>query len=532
MGQRAAGDGVGQGRICVAVGLRLRRRSHRDRPLRDHELVRHEGDDVVVTGGHRAPGDVVAADAIAGCSGERSGELIGADEVRHLVGQRRVRLAVGLGLGVGRHRDGSGNDVQGPADEGHGVVVTRAERALADGVAPDVLTRRAGQAAGEGVRADEGAGGDGRRQAGVGVAVGLALVLGGDGDGLGCDGQVRPGVGQRVVAASRQGALRDGERADAGAGRAGQRAGEAVSGDERASRDAVRQLRVVLAVDHALGSCGDSDRPLADRQLGADEAQRVVAPQVQAALRDGVAGHVLTGSAGKGAGEAVAPRQRSAGDLVGEDRVRGAVDLGLCVRRHRDGAGGDLQHAVDERQRVVGARGQRALSDRVAAHGLTRIADHAARQGVRPDQVALSHRGGQLRVGCAVGLALAVRGHRDGALGDRQRARRHRQRVVRTGRQRALRDGVGADPGTGSPRERAGEGVALSKRARGDLIGEVRVVVAVGLGLVSGGHGERPLDDRQVAADEVQRVVAVDGDGALADGVLAGVLTSRPDERT
>ena len=63
---------------------------------------------------------------------------------RDLKGQRRIGIAIGPGLGVGRDREGALTDGQVGARIVHGVVA-RPERALVDGVDADILAVVAGE---------------------------------------------------------------------------------------------------------------------------------------------------------------------------------------------------------------------------------------------------------------------------------------------------------------------------------------------------------------------------------------------------
>ena len=74
-------------------------------------------------------------------------------------------------------------------------------------------------------------------------------------------------------------------------------------------------------------------------------------------------------------------------------------------------------------------------------------------------------------------------------------------------RQAALSDGIRAHILTGIAGQLAAEGIRADERA-GDLVGELRVGVAIDLGLWISGDGDGELGDGQVIADVGQGVVA------------------------
>src|SRR5205085_1568736 len=67
--------------------------------------------------------------------------------------------------------------------------------------------------------------------------------------------------------------------------------------------------------------------------------------------------------------------------------------------------------------------------------------------------------------------------------------------------------------------------------AAGDVVGQGRVAVAVGLGLAIGGDLHGTLADVQAGADVGQVVVVAQGQGALPDGVAAHALAAVPGQR-
>src|SRR5205807_4515275 len=126
---------------------------------------------------------------------------------------------------------------------------------------------------------------------------------------------------------------------------------------------------------------------------------------------------------------------------------------------------------------------------------------------------------GQLRVSSTVGLGLATGCYRDRSLADAQVGPDKAQVVGAAQRHRALADGVVAHILAQLTRQLAGEGIAVGQAARGDLVGQRRVSIAVGLGLAIGRNRDRSLADAQVGPDKAQVVVAAQGQRALAGGV-------------
>src|SRR5204863_275620 len=153
------------------------------------------------------------------------------------------------------------------------------------------------------------------------------------------------------------------------------------------------------------------------------------------------------------------------------------------------------ERVVGRGHAVVGVGAQRDR-DRVVAHvgvlhggGCQRVVERVAvdRAG---------DRGGQGRVVIAVGLRLVVGGHGGGLPADRERVVGRGHAVVGVGAQRD-RDRVVAYVGVlhGGGCQRVVERVAVDRA--GDRGGQGRVVIAVGLRLVVGGHGGGLPADRE-----------------------------------
>ena len=107
--QARAADLIGQRRIDIAIGAALRIGRHRDRPLADGEVGARIVQRVIARGRQRALPDAVGAD-IAGrrrrchqCTRQRI--AIGKARAADLIGQRRIDIAIGAALRIGRHRD-------------------------------------------------------------------------------------------------------------------------------------------------------------------------------------------------------------------------------------------------------------------------------------------------------------------------------------------------------------------------------------------------------------------------------------------
>src|ERR1051326_4868381 len=225
-------------------------------------------------------------------------------------------------------------------------------------MAADVFARDAGQRAAEVVGADERAAGELVSEGRVGIAIDLALGVGGDDQRALRDGQVGADIGDGVVAADVFG--RD----------AGERAAVVVGADERAAGELVSEGRVGIAIDLALGVGGDDQRALRDGQVGADIEDGVVGAGGQGVLLDRVGAHVFTGHTAQGAAEAVATDERATGKLIGQGGVAIAIHLGLCVGSDRQRPRRNRAVCAYVGERIVGSGGQGTLLYRIGAHGL------------------------------------------------------------------------------------------------------------------------------------------------------------------
>ena len=218
-------------------------------------------------------------------------------------------------------------------------------------------------------------------------------------------------------------------------------------------------------------------------------------------------------------GQRRAREQRQRGHRVldrdrGQDRDCARQRTRRCVRirrlRRRDG-----QCPVYEANAVVRGR-QAAGGHEIGAHGAARRgrgaeAEHAVEgtRRVAVDEAAIA--GFEARQRRAVDLARVIGGDCEGRGIDGERAAGESERIVRARRERALRDGVGADAGGGRRRCRQGAredagGVAVDQaRVR---VGQGRQRRAIRLGRIVGRHRQWRRRHRQRPADEVDRVVA------------------------
>ena len=208
------------------------------------------------------------------------------------------------------------------------------------------------------------------------------------GDGVGHrqrrrrDGQLRVGKGDGVVAARAQRADVDRVAADVLALHTGQCSAQAVAVHQPPHR--VGQRRVGLAVGLAPRVRGDHQRLLADRQIRTGKADGVVFACAQRTSVDRVAADVLTRRARQRTAQAVAAHQ--AAHIVAQLGIRLAVGLALRVRGDRQRPLADHQARASEDDRVVVARRQRALANRVAADTLARLARQHSGQLVAAHQ--------------------------------------------------------------------------------------------------------------------------------------------------
>ena len=307
-------------------------------------------------------------------------------------------------------------------------------------------------------------------------------------DRRGIDREIGAGVGYRVVVAGRQRPLPDRIGADRLAGVADKGSCHLVAPDE--ARHGVGQRRVGRAVGLRLRGGCDRQRLLADRQVRPRVADRVVAPRRQRPLPDRVGADRLARVADKGSCHLVAPDEARHG--VGQRRVGRAVGLRLRGGCDRQRLLADRQVRPRVADRVVVARRQRPLLDRVGADVLARVADERARHLVGPDETL--RRVGQRGVGRAVGLRL--RGGCD------------RQRLLRDGNRCGVRLRDVARGGHLAPDLL---GTDIDARGRRRRIGTV----------LRGGVAQRRVLDgaRDRHADAMRR--AVIGGGVVGDGHIA-----------
>ena len=115
-------DRRGQFRVGSAIGLALVVRRDGDRLGGNGQVRRSEVDAVIATGGERPLPDFIGADGFARGARKRTGKRVASEEPGRNVGQRRVGVAVGLALRLGRDGDRPRSDCQGAGDERDGVV--------------------------------------------------------------------------------------------------------------------------------------------------------------------------------------------------------------------------------------------------------------------------------------------------------------------------------------------------------------------------------------------------------------------------
>ena len=195
--------------------------------------------------------------------------------------------------------------------------------------------------------------------------------------------------------------------------------------------------RIGIAVGLALPGIGrDRDRARRHGKVRADIVDRVIAVG-ERALRDAVAVDTRCGRrcCCQRSSEAVAIDEIARGQLIGQCRIGVAIDAALGIGRHRDGALRHRQIAANIGDCIV-AVGERALRDAVTADTgcHRRCCGQRAGQGVAIDQVARRQLVGQRRIAVAIGTALGIGRHRDGALRHRQVGADIADRIVAVGR--------------------------------------------------------------------------------------------------
>ena len=211
---------------------------------------------------------------------------------------------------------------------------------------------------------------------------------------------------------------------------------------------------------------------------------------------------------------------------------------------------GDGQGAVVGRDQVV-AVGQRRSVNGIAAHSAAagRRRAWCAAQVVAVDQATAGahaiggHRVGQRRVGVTIGLALAIRCHRDRTLGDGQSAiEQIGEVVVGCAQTRAAgRDGCAARAGRCACRA-AARGCAGNTRGcqhfsvdkATDRLGKARVGRAVDTRLRVGADRQVRFVDGQRAIDKAHRVVGTGetlGRSHIAAGICCTLAASRVGQR-
>ena len=252
-----------------------------------------------------------------------------------MVGERRIGVAVGLRLRVGGDRQRRLVDGEIGSDEGDDVIRAGGQRVLADGVSSGVFTRGAAECSGQAIAGDERTGGDGVREGGVGVAVGLGGRVRGDRQGSLVDGE-REGLidgegtargGDREVVGSRRGLTGK----HAGGRIEGQARGERTVGDRVGRRGACR------------GRDGEIQGVAVDRRgvVRAGEHRRDGGGRAEQ-RRAGLRAHAVVG-AGQGDIALIARRGNvmdTAGVQIGVDRSGRTRDLnvGLVDRQRRQRA--------------------------------------------------------------------------------------------------------------------------------------------------------------------------------------------------
>ena len=387
-----------------------------------------------------AAGDRVGPD-VAELAGRRragrldveDGRVVGSLEGTVDEGERRVDLAVDLGLGVSGDGQGGLGDLEGVAGVAEGVVVVE-PTAAGDRVGPDVAElagrRRAGRLDvedGRVVGSLEGTVDEGERR--VDLAVDLGLGVSGDGQGRLGDLEGVAGVAEGVVVVEPTAA---GDRVGpdvaelAGRRRAGRldvEDGRVVGSLEGTVDEGER--RVDLAVDLGLGVSGDGQGRLGDLEGVAGVAEGVVVVEPTAA-GDRVGPDVAELAGRRRAGRLDVEDGRVVGSLEGtvdegERRVDLAVDLGLGVSGDGQGRLGDLEGVAGVAEGVVvvepTAAGDRVGPDVAELAGRRR----AGRLDVEDGRVVGSLEGtvdeGERRVDLAVDLGLGVSGDGQGRPG-------------------------------------------------------------------------------------------------------------------
>ncbi len=347
-----------QRRVGIAIDAAEIVRRNCNRARGDAQRAVREGERIIGARAKRALRDRIIADVLARRSRQRASQRVAEHEVagRDRMRQRRIGIAIDAGQIIRRHCNRARRDGERTVYERDIIVRARAERALRDGVAAHVFARRPREGASQRVAEHEVAGRDLMREPRVGIAIDARQIIRCHGYRARRDGERAVHEGQRVIAASRKRALRDGVIAHVLARRPRESAGQGIAEHQITRRDLMRQRRVGIAIDarqvisrHRDCARGDGERPV-------HKGQRVIAASRQRALRDGVVAHVFTRHAGQRARQRVAKHQVARRDMMREPRVGIAIDARQIIRRHGDCARGDGERPVHERERIVRPR--------------------------------------------------------------------------------------------------------------------------------------------------------------------------------
>ncbi len=208
------------------------------------------------------------------------------------MGQRRIDVAIGAALRIGRHRDRPLGDGEVVACVVQRVVAGGREASLRNPVDADVARcrRRCRESTRQCIAVGKARAADLIGQRRVCVAISPALRIGRHRDRTLGDGQVGARIVQRVVAGGREASLRNAVDPDiAGCRRrCRQRTRQRIAVGKARAADLIGQRRVCVAISTALRIGRDGDRPLGDGQVGTRIVQRVVARGREASLRNAV----------------------------------------------------------------------------------------------------------------------------------------------------------------------------------------------------------------------------------------------------
>ena len=335
--------------------------------------------------------------------------------------------------------------------------------------------------------------------------------------GLGGDREIRRNQRDGVIASRGEGPDADGVSPDILTRRPGKRPAEVVTRLQRTAGDLVGQSRIPLSVHLGLRIHRQGQGLRRDGEVVAHVGDRIVGGGRQGPLPDRIGAHLASHRPVQRPGQALPRGQGSAGDLVGQRRIRAAVGLRLGIRLHRQRHHRDISRQGGLGYAVVAGRasrqGHRGGHRQAGSRG--RLGEGAGRvvgQGdlIRTDHSHQGRPGDDRRGGAVIGLVLGDRpAHRQRLRRDGQILRNKGNGVIGACRHRTLLDRIGARVFTGDPGGGSAQAVPGLKVAVRQLVSERRIRIPINLGQCVCRQGDGPGADVGGQAGGLdQRVVA------------------------